>query len=116
MGEYLRQVTEIVKEPSLEGTQGKRVSLGLGAGASEGAKIHLWGLDNACAAWNLPLEFSLLSFCLLSWGLGEVYSFAPHSRAFKDKLSAFQHVGRTQHIVLQLPNDFPICPPFKGIY
>lgn len=34
MGEYRRQVTKIVKESSLEGAQGKRISLGLGAGAS----------------------------------------------------------------------------------
>lgn len=34
VGEYRRLVTKIVKEPSLEGARGKRISLGLGAGAS----------------------------------------------------------------------------------
>lgn len=34
MGEYRRQVTKNVKEPSLEGARGKRISLGVGAGAS----------------------------------------------------------------------------------
>lgn len=40
MGEYLRQVTKTAKEPSLEGTRGKRVSLQLGAGDFKGVKIH----------------------------------------------------------------------------
>lgn len=88
----------------------KRASLVLEADASAGVNIHSWGLGQACPAWHLPLAFSLLSFCLLGWELEWGWSsLVLLCRAAKDKLSAFQCAGSTQHSVLQLPDDFSVC-------